>query len=138
MNPKRVVRNLLVLLGLLLVYSIGGAMLSSLSIGRVKTSGDPLGEVILAHISWRWGFLASAIIAGGGVSYAIASGRRPVWLVAFLIVITSSFWQELSHYDDPSDRIGTLVSVLLIALLAVVGFVLAERSTAQVYESAEA
>jgi hypothetical protein len=136
-NPKRVVRNVLVLLGLLLVFSIGGAMLSSLSIGRVKSSDDPLGEVMLAHISWRWGFLASAVIAGGGVSYAIESQRRAVWLSALLIAITSSFWRELSHYDDPSDRIGTLISVLLIALLAVVGYVLAELSAAQVHESAE-
>jgi FtsH-binding integral membrane protein len=136
MKPRRVVRNVLVLLGLLLVFSIGGAMLSSLSIGRVKSSDDPLGEVMLAHISWRWGFLASAVIAGGGVAYAIESRRRGVWLVAFLVVVTSSFWRELSHYDEASDRIGMLVSVLLIALLAVVGFVLAERSAARERESA--
>jgi MFS family permease len=93
---------------------------------------------MLAHISWRWGFLASAVIAGGGVSYAIESRHRAVWLAALLIVITSSFWRELSHYDEPSDRIGMLVTVLLIVLLAVVGFVLAERSVARERESAEA
>jgi hypothetical protein len=135
---KRIVRNVLVFLGLLFVFSIGGAMLSSISTGWVRSSDDPLGDVVLAHISWSWGFLASAVVAGGGVSYAIESRRRAPWLTALLIVIISTWWRELSNFGDRAGQVGTLVTVSLMAFLAIVGFVLAERSGAPQRRSAEA